>query len=162
MAQLRFLSRRVLFGAFLVVLGGLIQSSGIAAVAGVRPNILLAILITLAFFFRQWASFVSFIAIAAIFSKENAGFSAPYLALTLIAGALFFLKERFPGTRFFNVAVGIATGTLLTYLAIDFTFLSNDPFTVFIEVIYNVLVGMLVYLFTEKTIGYETEFRASL
>ncbi|MEK7554615.1 MAG: hypothetical protein AAB518_01355 [Patescibacteria group bacterium] len=161
MRESSIFSRRFAAGALLVLLAGIIQSSGIAAVGGVRPNILLVLLLTLVFFFREWKSYAALIAIATIFSKTEIGFSSPYIVIAIISACVFLVKPHFPGHRFFNVILAVIAGTIITYVITDLKFLGNDPFTVMIEVVYNVLVGIVVYLLAERIIGNETEFRTS-
>ncbi len=161
MKVFRFFSRRFAIGALLTVLGGILQASGIAAVSGVRPNVLLVVLTVLAFFFWDWVMYAGILSIVIVFAKSEVGFEAPYLALILISGAVFLLKQRLPGNQFSNTTFAIGVGTVLTYAVADPAFLTNDPITILIEVFYNMLVGIVVYLVAERTIGHEPEFRTS-
>ena len=122
----------------------------------------LVVLVALAFFFRDWTAYVSLLSVALFFVRGESGFESPYLVLTIISGAVFLLKDYFPWShQFLNTAVGIGFGTVFVYVFADIRFLANDPFTVFIEVIYNVLVGVLVYSALKRLISYETQFRTS-
>lgn len=137
--------RGFIVAVILVVLAGLIQNTNALTFWGVKPNLTLVLLITLTFFLGETISYLLLLFLVVVILKRGGGFDAGVLALTVLALASFWFSRKLPGQAFLNNIFLLAAGTLAFYLLTDFRFLGSDFLAVLEEMVYNVILGIVIF-----------------
>jgi hypothetical protein len=146
-------ARELAIGIALVALAAIAQGAPAIAIAGVKPNVVLTVLIILSFFTSGVFSYFIFLFVGAVLLRFSSSFDPALLALLVTALGAFALHRRLPWHDGINNLVLIGVGTVLFYILADFHFLTIDPFTLFGEAVYNMVVGtalffLVTYLFS--------------
>jgi len=144
--------------SLLVLFTGLLQYTDLFSWFGVKPNYTLATLIVLAFFLEEWFIYLGLVLFAAILLNFRVVFDAAIGVFMLVCIFMFAFRRFFPAIRFVNSLVAVLFGTILFYGIIDYQFLLENPFTIFIELVYNIGVGIVTYALAAKFFGYAKEF----
>jgi len=145
MRQDAFELKRMLIAVIFVLIAGVFQNTSLLQVAGIKPNISLAILITLAFFLDTLLPYLVLVLLTGILLRFEPGFELANLIFTAVVLLFFFLERRLPGQPFLNNLILIAAGTLLFYSLLDWRFLYAEPLTVLGEMLYNIILGALAF-----------------
>ncbi len=140
---------------------GILQNTELVTIFGVKPNLVLAFLIALAFSLRDFWRYLAVLLTAVLFLQYQHSFDLGVVLLAAIALAIFLFTERFPARTFVNVAIAVSGGTLAFYALVQFPFLLREPLTVFLELVYNVVGGIFFYGIIHFLFSYEKAFRAS-
>ena len=139
---------------------GFFQNTNLVNVGDVKPNLTLVVLIALSFFMTNFFYYLFLVLVAGIFLKFEAAFELNNLIFTFIIFAVYWLERKLPGRPFLNNIMLIAVSTLIFYALADFAFLNSYPLTVFKEVVYNIILGILVFLISRRSLFHEKGFRA--
>ena len=129
----------------IILLAGLLQNTDFLTVAGVKPNLLLAVLIAASFFIEEAAIYILLVLISAILLKFNAGLEPESVAFALVALAGGLIGKRLSWLPIFNNLALVGAGTIIFYvLTAPAYFVSN--FTGFgIELIYNLALSIILF-----------------
>ena len=150
---------KVLLAVFLIVMAGFLQNTNLINIAGIKPNLTLAILSTLAFFVTESAYYLLLVLIAVWFLRFESGLEFATSVFALVLLLVFWVRNFLPGKPFFNNLLLIALSTLLFNLVIDFKFFGGDFFTVLIEMLYNIILGGLAFFALSRLFKDEKKFR---
>jgi len=153
-----FLNKRVWFIALsilVVLLAATLQNEHVFGISGIRPNLVLVVLIVLCFFTNDLGLFCLLILLACIGIRFAPGISREALALTLVSLAAFFVKERAVWPGVFATAILLLLGTFCMYAFIQPQFIYQDFGSVVFESVYNIVLGFVLFeivsLYVKKT-----------
>lgn len=132
--------------ALIILLGTLLQTTDLSAIAGVKPNIALALLITLSYFTVSFGSFGLLTALAAALLAGAGADLRETLAFATLALAAFVIGPRLPGKGLVNSAGLAALGTILFYLAVAPPFLGTGWRLVALEAFANALASAILFV----------------
>jgi len=151
-----FRLKRMLVAVIFVLIAGVLENTSLLQVAGIKPNISLAILITLSFFISALVPYLALVLLTGILLRFEPGFEFTSLIFTGMVILFFFLHRRLPGQPFLNNLILIASGTLIFYSLLDWRFVYAEPLTVSGEMLYNIILGAGLFLLSQRFIGYES------
>ncbi len=137
-------------GIILVALAGFLQNTNLLNIGGVKPNIALAVLVTLAFFISTASVFLVLVVLALIALWFEPVVTLELIIFALLALGAFFLSQRLPGKSFVNNLILIGLLTLVFYLIADYRFIVGDPLTVLGEMVYNIILGGVLFAFLTR------------
>lgn len=123
----------------------LVQSTGIVRVFGIQPNLLFAGLVVAALFVPTFIHYLPVVAIGILALRFSLLFGKEFIILGILALLAFFVIQRLPGKAWVNVILLIAMGTMILYFLTDSSFITEHPATVFLEVAYNSMVGIVLF-----------------
>lgn len=136
---------RFILATSLIVILGLLQNTDLLMIAGVKPNLLLAALIAIAFFVEDVWLFSFFILLSDILLKVR-GFLVPeILVFTLLAMTAAWAAARWHTQPILNNAFLIAIFTVLFYVLTSPSYLVAHFGLLVIELIYNLVIGVIVF-----------------
>lgn len=138
----------------LIIILGLLQNTGILSFYGVKPNLLLAFLISISFFTHDFLIYLSFILISVILLNFQIGFALEQIIFALLTIVAFFIGRRLHWKHIFNNLLLIGASTILFYLLTSPDFLISNWLTVLLETIYNLIFGLVFFKFFEKWLGH--------
>lgn len=146
-----FLSwRELLVAALFLTLAALLQNTSALNILGIKPNLTLVVLITLSFFVGELVTYSILLLLMGLLLRVGGGFEPTILALTILALLVFGLGRHLAGKPFFNNIFLVAAGTLAFYVLADFRFLARDFLGVLGEMVYNVILGVIIFLLARR------------
>ncbi|MBI2010788.1 MAG: hypothetical protein HYS89_00930 [Candidatus Colwellbacteria bacterium] len=99
-----------------VALAGLIQNTNLLVFEGVKPNLVLVLLLTLGFFYRNWFRRIIFILVGAFFLKFSPVIEVEDLFfITAVSAGLFFL-DYLPWRKTISFTTVLVLATLILNL----------------------------------------------
>lgn len=113
---------------------------------GVRPNLVLVVALVATFFIEGFLPYAALVLIGTIFLRFEPGFNADLLILGLICLLAFWIRRNFVLPSFITSLGFICAGSLGFYLLTAPSFLISQPGEFFIELAYNILVGMVLFV----------------
>ncbi|MFH1759205.1 MAG: hypothetical protein ABH822_01430 [Patescibacteria group bacterium] len=127
----------------LIIIAALLQGTFILEVWGVKPNLVLALLIVLIFSVRDWLAYSLLVIVGVLLLKSFPGVDWRALAIIPLALGSYFIKDWLPWRPYFSNIVLIAIATAIFSLPNFFPG----------EIIYNLILGTIIYflLIHEKT-----------
>lgn len=128
-----------------LVLLGLLQSTALLAIGGVKPNILLMFLIALAFFVEDLWQYIFFILVAGALLKTQGFFTPELLVFTVLALLAAWVAATWHAQPVINNIILAAAATLLFYLGTSPSYFVLHPGQLGIELVYNVVVSALLF-----------------
>lgn len=137
------IKQAVLFLA--VFVSGLLQSTDILNIYGIKPNIVLAVLIAASFFLTNFLIYFSLILLAIITLLFQGGLQSEQLILGILASAAFLAEKKLHWWPILNNLVLIGMGTVIFYLLSSPAFLIGNPLLVLGELTYNLVLGSLFF-----------------
>ncbi len=129
----------------IILLAGLFQNTGVFNIFGVKPNLLLAVLIPAIFFLDQILVVVAALALALLVSDFRAGFAGESAALALLILIVPIFGRRLPWNPFINNMVLVGGSTILFYLLTSPAYIADAPLAVLGEILYNSLLAAIFY-----------------
>ncbi|MEK7640862.1 MAG: hypothetical protein AAB389_02600 [Patescibacteria group bacterium] len=129
----------------IILLAGLFQNTNVFNIFGIKPNLLLAVLVAAIFFLDQILEVVAALALALLISDFRAGFAGESAALTLLVLVSPLLSRRLPWNPFINNMVLVGGFTVVFYLLTSPGYVIGLPFGVLGEVLYNALFAAIFY-----------------
>ncbi len=132
--------------SFCVLLAGFLQHWPVFSIYGIRPNFTLVILIVLSFLFDQFIPYIWLVLLGLFTLKFQAGFDGGLLGVGLISISAYWLSREMPWKRIYNNSVLIVAGTIVSYVLAKPSFLSGFWLVVVGEIIYNLIIGSLLFL----------------
>ena len=130
--------------SFLVVLASLAQTAGFMALNGIKPNLALALIVSISVYETKWLKRIIFILLAALFLK-----SGPYIdfQIVIFAGITALgiaLIDYLPWHRQINWFFALSAATLAGVA------LGTGWFELGIELVYNLAVGLVFLLIVPR------------
>lgn len=139
----------------LVAASGSLQTNGLLAINGIRPNLVLVTLLVSAFLVDSLALYALLTLLASITVSVAPGFSLESLAIALIGFLVFFLRKRMVWSGLWGSAIVILFGTIATYAIVSPWFLYQNPAVVLFETVYNMVLGFILYELLQLMTRYE-------
>ncbi|MDP3901856.1 MAG: hypothetical protein Q8Q37_02695, partial [bacterium] len=137
---------RYLAVALLIVLAVLTQSTNILVIWGIKPNLLLVVLMTLIALDRRLAEYLTWLLLGVIMLRFEPALSWFQAAIIIIALTAFVLHKFLPWSRHINIASLVIIGTVLFYLLIGPNFIYRHWSLVLGEIIYNLIIASVLIL----------------
>jgi len=129
-----------------VFLAGLVQNTDLLSINHLKPNLVFVTLAALAFFISS-APFYALLAVFAdVIIRFHPFFDRVDFAFLVVVLASYWLSDRLPSKPFVNYVMIVTFGTFLFYLIAAPSFILKAPFSVFFEVVYNNIVGFIIFL----------------
>jgi len=129
----------------LIVVLGVLQNTNLLMFAGIKPNLLLAIIIGLAFFIEDAWLYGFFAILSAVFLSVGGFFTPEILVFILLAVIAFWAAARWHTQPFLNYLILIGALTFIFYLLTSPFYIISNPVGLFIELAYNAVLGALLY-----------------
>lgn len=133
-----------------VFLAGLFQNTELVSFYGIKINLVLVLTLAFGIFIEDLWHYLALSLVGILMLKTALGLDSQTLALLIILLAAFYFKDHLFGKPIINLVFLIIVGTLLFYLFLDPRFLISGIFILFLELIYNVITGLVAYLTLEK------------
>ncbi len=133
-----------------LVIFAILQRSPELSWFGVRPNIILSLMVVLGFVVGDFFVYAALAFIAVALIGPAKGFSFEELILLLLFFGLYFVRRYVPMHPLFSAVLLTSGGTLLWYLIVDPGFIAADFIAVLIEMFYNAVIAVLAYLGFER------------
>lgn len=144
-----FSKKQFLIALVLVIIAGIFQGTSLFDIGGIKPNFIIAVLITLSFFIADWFAYLSLVLVAVFFLRFHPGPESIDFILTALALAVFGLGKLIPGKTIFSIIFLIAIATPTLYFIGDLDFFQSNFLTVFQEMFYNIILGLFILFIGE-------------
>ena len=131
--------------SFLIALVSLVQTTGFISINGIKPNLALALIVTIGVYEVKWLRRIIFILIAILFLKFG-----PYIEYQTVifggASALgIALIDYLPWHKHINWFFALSFATLIGVV------LGTGWLVLYIELIYNLMIGLIFLLIIPRT-----------
>ncbi len=136
---------KVVIILFLIVVLGILQSTNLLLIGGVKPNLLLVVLIVLAFFVEDAWLYAFFIAVAAILLKVRGFFSPEILVFILLGMTSAWVAARWHTQPIVNNVFLVSVFTVLFYALTTPSYLISNLGQLGIELIYNLVIAIVLF-----------------
>lgn len=127
----------------LVFIIGLAQSASLIIFSGVKPNLILAVLVVLLFSEKEFWKYLVFILISLICLNYSVFISKELAIFGLLMLLAFYFKKYLSENIYLNSFLLVLILTTAFYLIIDYAFIFNDPGLFLWELFYNVLISLV-------------------
>lgn len=127
---------------------------------GARLNLVLAVLISLAFLIDQGFLYFILVLCASFFTRYAPGWSKEILALCAIALVAFWLRVRIVAPSSLASGIFAALGTFIFYLLINPVFVYDKFTLVSIEAVGNIIISLVT--FTALRFAHENSRRSTI
>jgi len=127
----------------LVFIIGLAQSASLIIFSGVKPNLILAVLVVLLFSEKEFWKYLVFILISLICLNYSVFISKELVIFGLLMLLAFYFKKYLSENIYLNSFLLVLILTTAFYLIIDYAFIFNDPGLFLWELFYNVLISLV-------------------
>ncbi|MDP2696436.1 MAG: hypothetical protein Q8O87_04300 [bacterium] len=141
---------RNLATGLLIVSASMIQSTNFLVVGGAKPNLVLAALAVLAILNWPLIEYLTWMLVAAILLKFSPILSWISVVFLITAVKMFFINRFLPWSRYLSGIVVIISGTAVFYILGAPIFLYHQWPTVLLELVYNVVVGVILIMIWPK------------
>ncbi len=149
-----------IFGiSVLILVMGILQNTDLLLIAGVKPNLLLVLMIALAFFVED-AWLYGFYILECVALLASGGLFAPEIVtfvLLLLAAA--WVSARWHTQAILTAGLVFAASTVFFYIFSEPTYLLSSPGLIGIELVYNVVVGLLLFKICENFLNTNSMLR---
>jgi hypothetical protein len=136
---------KYIFLVLLVILVGILQSTTVLNLYGIKPNLLLIVLIAASFFVSDTLIYLSLVFLGMIMLSFKGGFELEQLVLGILSIASFFAGQRLHWQPFLMNLFFIGIGTIIFYFMISPAFIFNNSLLVSGEVIYNLALSAIFF-----------------
>ncbi|MDP3729655.1 MAG: hypothetical protein Q8R26_02820 [bacterium] len=127
----------------IIGLSALLQNTDALLIGGIKPNIVLAVVIALGVFVESFAFYVFLVLMGVVLLQTVPGFEKEIFVLAALLIGTFFIQKFLPWQQIINVIVLIIGATFIFYLV---TYSSGFwPFALF-ESFYNIIFGSIWYV----------------
>lgn len=148
------MDRRLIWFIILVAVAALLQQIPGFGIGGVRPNLVLIVVLALSFVTRGFLEYLILLAAAAVFINPGLKVTGAFLAVVLIA---YFFSKLLPWRALLSYLFLLALSTTGFYLLTAVSFIRKSPSLFFQELFYNLVIGGLFFIilsrFYEKRTG---------
>lgn len=129
------------------MLSGLLQSSALFSIFGVKPNLILIILIASAQWIEVFSAYLPVLLLGIILAQFFPGIGSESLSVGLIGLLAFGAAHRLHGRSSVNNLVLTVSGTVAFYLLTNAGHIFQSPWMLIGEVIYNAFLGIIFLKF---------------
>lgn len=126
-----------------LILGAALQLTEAVSFLGIKPNIVLGLLVVYAFFISELWIYAILVLIADVSIMFNPGVSKEILVLSVVAFVAYWLKKKFLDSSLLTVLILLGLGTLFFDLLVSWQMILSFGFIV--ELVYNLVLGTIVY-----------------
>jgi hypothetical protein len=144
---------RIIWFTSIVLITLLLGNLARLSFLGAQPNILLIVLVVLGVVVRRPLSFVVIAILATTVSANVFLLYWEVAMLFLLTVSVFLAKDRLPWRPGIVFLISISAVTVAVYLLTDPVFLVRYPIVIFKEVIYNGIIGALLYYVFSRFLG---------
>ncbi|MDO8466902.1 MAG: hypothetical protein Q7S83_02050 [bacterium] len=137
--------KRTILAATLVPLAGLLQNTGLFSVLGIKPNLLLAVLVAASFFVTSFPVFIFLVVESILFLRFESGFQLDLLIWVFLLAIFYFIGRVLPWRQSVNNLALAASAIIIFYLIADFGYLIGAPLAVGMEIFYTSIFSLLFY-----------------
>lgn len=137
--------KKILAIFFLIVIFGLLQNTNLIMIAGVKPNLLLILLISLAFFVEDVWIYGFFILLADCLIISQRFFSADVIVFTLLLLASAWVANNWHALPFVNNLILAGAATALFYLGTDSAYIGSNFGSFGIELVCNLVLAFILH-----------------
>lgn len=134
-----------LTGLLLTLVAGAVQVNSPIDFWGIKPNLILIVLIVFGFFTENFIFFLILTLLGSIGIKFMPGLGLDAVAIAVVALCAFIVKSRAVSGGLLGVTILLALGTFGTYLIVSPGFFYNHFLVVLIEAVYNVVLGAILF-----------------
>lgn len=124
---------------------GLVQATDLLKVFGVKPNVLLVMMMALSFFALSFLDYSAFILIATVLAGFESGLAIEQLAIAGVSLGAFLAAPKIHWHPFFTNLAFVFFGTLIFYFLSEAPFIITSAKILALELIYNLLFGILLF-----------------
>lgn len=145
--------------SLLAALMSLVQTTGLVSFGGVKPNLALALIVSISVFETRWLKRIILVLIAALFLKSSQYIDFQTIIFIGAAGLGMALVDYLPWHRHINWFFAVIAATLVGMV------LGTGWFELGMELVYNLAVGLVFILIVprssnaENTRSQENKFR---
>lgn len=147
---------KLLLLALALALAGLLQGTEAVRLWGLKPNLVLALLVAASFFVARLPEYLVLVAVGLSALRFSNLFSPELLAVAASSLLAFLAGARLPGKPWVNNLALIAAGQLLFYALAARGFF-GAPLTMLQEFVYNGVVGAAAFLILRRLFPAEHE-----
>lgn len=140
-------------GVAAVFLAALVQNTEAAVFYGVKINLVLILVIVLGLFTKNFREYLIFVLTGVAMIKPAPGIDFMSGVFFVLLIGSFYLKNLLSGKPMANAVLLIFSSTILFYLITAPRFLTAATASFLLELIYNAIGGLILYLILEKIIG---------
>lgn len=133
-----------------VFLAGILQSTQMFNVLGVKPNLVMAIILT-SLFFLSFGEYLVLIMAGIISLKFFSGFENEALLFLALLFLAFVVKKYILGAGTGSVLILVVSLTVIFYAIFMPQAILYNPHILFLELLYNCLISIVIYLFLDLT-----------
>ena len=144
------MDRRIISQSILILLFALLQNTTHLSLGGIKTNLVLLLILSMAFMVRNWAEYLFLVFLSSIFLRVEQGWDWSIVSIVLVALAVYFFKKFLPWRLLVSYLFFVFLSTLSFYLILDWHFIQNNFLIFFKELIYNLIFGGLLYLILIK------------
>lgn len=119
----------------LITLSALLQNTGAFNFWGVTPNLVLAALVPLAFLIKDWREYFLLVLIAGLLLSIQPFWNWPVIALVGLLILIRLIKNYLPWQPFFSILLLLILVTIIVDL----------PVFIPLEIIFNLILGIIIY-----------------
>ncbi len=138
---------RFIVSIIVIVLGALTQFTSVASIYGVKPNIVLILLLIFSSTYTNWLERSILIFISALMLKFGSGLETQNILFIVSSCVGVMITDKFPFPKLINLTLALLTATFIINI-LDFEF-----WRVILEFSYNILIILLsfgIYKFLNK------------
>ncbi len=139
----------------LILMAGALQMHGALAVYGIRPDLMLVVLIVSALFTDNFLLYLLLTLIASIGIRFAPGFGPEAFALVVVSLGVFAVKSKIVWPGLLGSAILIGAGTIAVYTLGSMQFLFRHPGIVAAEALYNIVLAAILYEVLQLITRYE-------
>jgi hypothetical protein len=153
------MDRRLISQIALIVLVAILQNTRWLSLGGININLVLILVVALAFIVRHWSEYFLLVILAAIFLKSE-NFWDWSSGIFIITSFLVYLGRKFsPWRSLVSYPLLALLATVTFYLALDWRFVKEDYLILLRELVYNLIFGGLLYLILTRFYDEETRIK---
>lgn len=138
---------------FIILVAGLAQSMSLIVFNGVRPNLILAILMVLVFYESDFFNYFLMVALAVMTLQFDGFMTSVQFIFGITMLMAFYFKKYLSENVFVQSFLLILISTSVFYLITDAGYIINHFNTYFVELFYNVLIGLIFGLLYKHNHG---------
>lgn len=142
--------RKLISAILLVVMAGLLQNTGFFSLWGIKPDLLLAVMVAVSLFIDSFSWYLFLVVLSAILVRFQSGFQPELLVFVFLLISIYGARRLLPWRPSVANCFLIACATILFYMLADASYLFGFPLAVAGEIIYTTLPCILVYDFFRR------------
>ena len=130
----------------LVTMAAFLQQTNFLLIYNVKPNLVLVIIIVMAFFIEFLWYYLLLMLIGLSLIRTSPGFEKEIIVLGFLLLVIFPTKKILPWKPQISIALLTIIATILFYLFSSENIIIKSPALAVTEIFYNVIFGLIIYL----------------